>query len=220
MWPKLGEPVKSLDTHNIQRTAYGGLFVLSERIRAELVTCCRADSIALDPHKLLFAPLEAGCLLVRDRDKLRRAFNFSSDYLSVDEDPLLTNYLEYGPQLSRSFKAFKVWSALQVFGVKAFRDVTENMLDLARYLGELIQGDPEWELLAPVHLNAVCFRIKNSDDARNRSVLSKVVDEGTALLGPVQIRGKLGLRACVTNYRTTKEDIDLVWGRLEQLAAS
>lgn len=199
--------------------AYGGLFVLSERIRCELLPCSRADSIALDPHKLLFAPLEAGCLLVRDRDKLRRAFRFASDYLSVDEDPLLTNYLEYGPQLSRSFKALKVWCALQVFGVKAFRDVMEETLDLARYLEKLIQRDPGWELLAPVHLNAVCFRIRDSDDARNQSVLSKLVDEGAALLGPVRIRGKMGLRACVTNYRTTKADIDLIWGRLKHLAA-
>ena len=105
--------------------------------------------------------------------------------------------------------------------------VTHDMQQAARasdytsfmYMGELIEGNSTWELMAPVHLNAVCFRIKNSDDARNRSVLSKLVDEGTALLGPVQIRGKLGLRACVTNYRTTKADIDLVWGRLEQLAA-
>ena len=110
-------------------------------------------------------------------------------------------------------------AALQVFGVKAFRDVTEGVLDLARYLGELVRRDPAWELLAPVQLNAVCFRIKNGPDTRNRSVLSKLVGEGTALLGPVQILGKLGLRACVTNYRTTRADIDLVWRRLQQLEA-
>ena len=85
--------------------AYGALFVLSPRIKDQLQACSRADSIALDPHKLLFAPLEAGCLLVRDREKLRRAFGFSASYIPDEQDPLFTNFMDYGPQLSRSFKA-------------------------------------------------------------------------------------------------------------------
>jgi aromatic-L-amino-acid decarboxylase len=200
--------------------AYGALFILSQRIKAKLIPCRRADSIAVDPHKLLFAPLEAGCLIVRDRDKLARAFNFSASYLTAEQDPLLINYMDYGPQLSRSFKAFKIWCALRVFGVNAFTGATEHMLDIARYLEDKIkQAERSFELLAPVNLNAVCFRFRNIDDAGNQRILSRMVEEGTALLGPVLINGRLGIRICVTNYRTTKEDIDLVVDRLLQLGA-
>lgn len=100
--------------------AYGALFVLAARTRETLRLCGLADSIVLDPHKLLFAPLEAGCLIVRDRVKLRHAFGGISSYLPADRDPLLMNFMEYGPQLSRGFKAFKIWCALEVFGVDAF----------------------------------------------------------------------------------------------------
>jgi aromatic-L-amino-acid decarboxylase len=200
--------------------AYGALFVLSDRCREELLPCGRADSIALDPHKMLFAPLEAGCLLVKDRRKLRRTFQFASSYLTVDPDPLLTNYLEYGPELSRSFKAFKIWCSLQALGLQAFRSAIGHTLELAQYLAERIQQDDAFELLAPVRLSAVCLRLKNRTDAENQAVLSKLVGEGTALLGPVQIRGRFGLRVCIANYRTQRADIDLVLDRLRSLSTN
>jgi aromatic-L-amino-acid/L-tryptophan decarboxylase len=199
--------------------AYGALFVISERKRDLLRPCGRADSIALDPHKLLFAPLEAGCVLVRKPEKLRRAFGFDSSYLTADTDPLLTNFMDYGPQLSRSFKAFKVWCALQTFGVDAFVQAVDHQLDMAAYFGERIAAQPDFELMAPVALSAVCFRLKHGDDSANHRVLTALTEEGTALLGPVTLDGRSGLRACVTNYRTTREDLDLVVERLVALAA-
>ena len=196
--------------------AYGALFVLSERMRAPLSRCGRADSITLDPHKLLFAPLEAGCLIVRDREKLRRAFHFTSSYLTVEDDPLLVNFLEYGPQLSRSFKAFKIWCSLETFGTGAFQAAADRMLQLSEYMAQRIKAEPMLELLAPVTLSVVCFRLKNG--ANNHAVLAKLVDEGTALLGPVRINGQEGIRACIANYRTTERDIDLIIDRIVQLA--
>ncbi len=194
--------------------AFGALFVLSQRTRDKLRPCGRADSIALDPHKLLFAPLEAGCLIVRDGEKLKRAFSYSASYLTVDPDPLLTNFMDYSPQLSRSFKAFKVWCSLQGFGVKAFTVAVDHMLDMARYMEERIRAEKSFELLAPVDLSVVCFRFRNVDDATNQNILAKLVEEGTALLGPVRIGNRFGIRACITNYRTQKKDIDLVLDRL------
>jgi aromatic-L-amino-acid decarboxylase len=200
--------------------AYGALFVLGDRCRDELAPCGLADSMSLDPHKMLFAPLEAGCLLVKDRQKLRGAFQFASSYLTVNPDPLLTNYLEYGPELSRSFKAFKIWCSLQALGVKAFVSAIDQTLDLAEYMAEQIHKDDTMELLAPVRLTAVCFRLKDRTDAENQTVLRKLVEEGTALLGPVEIGGRSGLRACIANYRTQRDDIDLVLDRIRLLAAS
>ena len=194
--------------------AYGALFVLSDQAGALLKLCGAADSIALDPHKLLFAPLEAGCLIVKDRQKLHRAFSFSASYLTADEDPLLNNFMDYGPQLSRGFKAFKIWCALQAFGVQAFARACDHMLTLARHMGERILAQPELELMAPVTLSAVCFRHKQLDAAGHQRLLTKLIEERTALLGPVNLNGTIGIRACVTNYRTTQADIDLVVERL------
>jgi len=195
--------------------AYGALFILSGEMKDRLAACGRADSIALDPHKLLFAPLEAGCLIVRNRDKLRHTFHFASSYLTVEDDPLLVNFLEYGPQLSRSFKAFKIWCSLQTFGVRAFRAAADRMLELARYMAARVMAEPSLELMALVPLTAVCFRFKNGAD--NQVVLARLVEEGTALLGPVHIGGRDGIRACIANHRTSESDIDLVMDRLVQL---
>jgi aromatic-L-amino-acid decarboxylase len=196
--------------------AYGALFVLTDRMKDRLTCCGRADSITLDPHKLLFAALEAGSLIVQSSDKLRDTFRFSSSYLSVEQDSLMTNFLEYGPQLSRGFKAFKIWCSLQAFGVHAFRSAAQRMLEISEYMAARVRAERALELLAPVHLTAVCFAFRNG--ASTHTVLAKLVEEGTAILGPVRINGRSGIRACITNYRTTESDIDFVLDRVLQLA--
>ncbi|MGW7353738.1 pyridoxal phosphate-dependent decarboxylase family protein [Streptomyces sp. NPDC054784] len=198
--------------------AYGALFVLSDDVRESFAGVGRADSIALDPHKMLFAPLEAGCLLVRDRSLLAQAYAFSSSYLTVEEDPLMLDYMDYGPQLSRDFKALKVWSALRAFGVDSFRAAVDHTLRLARRLADRVEAAPELELMAPVPLTAVCLRIRGAGDAEHTAVLARLIEEGTALLGPARLNGRQGIRACVTNHRTTPADIDFVVDRLVALA--
>jgi len=198
--------------------AYGGLFVLSERLHEAFEACGRADSIAVDPHKLLFASYEAGCLLVRDRTNQTRAFAFSPSIVTVEADPLIVNYMDYGSQLSRGFKAFRIWSALQTFGVEAFKSATDHTLDLARYMAELVEAEPDLELIAPVPLTAVCFQIKNASEADHAAALAQLNHEGTAFLNPVRLDGRPGLRACVSNFRTTRSDIDLVVARVAGIA--
>jgi len=198
--------------------AYGGLFVLSHRVRDAFEACARADSIAVDPHKLLFAPYEAGCLLMRDRASQTRAFAFSPSIVTVEEDPLVVNYMDYGSQLSRGFKAFKIWSALQTFGLEAFRSAIDQTLDLARYMAELIGAEPDLELMAPVPLTAVCFQIKNAPEADHAAAMAQLNEEGTAFLNRVSLAGRPGLRACVGNFRTTRSDIDLIVARVAEIA--
>lgn len=197
--------------------AYGGLFVLSDRKRDTLEPCGLADSLAIDPHKLLFAPLEAGCVIMRNPDKLERAFRFSSPYLTVEDDPLMVDFMDYGPQLSRDFKALKIWSALHTFGVDAFRTTLDRTMSLAQYLGERIQAQPALELIAPVNLTAVCFRVVGVPEKTHRDLLARLAEEGTALLGPVTVDGHTGIRACIPNHRTTRDDIDLIVNRLTEL---
>jgi aromatic-L-amino-acid/L-tryptophan decarboxylase len=200
--------------------AYGALFLLCEEQRELMGGCSRADSITLDPHKLLFAPLEAGCLLVREGEKLRDAFAFSSSYLTVAEDPLMLDYMDYGPQLSRSFKALKVWSALQAFGVDAFRTAHRRTLALAQHLAHGIEATPGLTLLAPVTLTAVCFALDAGTPEDHAALLEALAADSTALLGPVVIDGRTGVRACITNHRTSKDDVDLVLARLRELSSA
>jgi aromatic-L-amino-acid decarboxylase len=127
----------------------------------------------------------------------------------------MLNFLEYGPQLSRGFKAFKIWCSLRTFGVEAFRVAADRMLELSQYMAARVTADPALELLAPTPLTAVCFRFKNR--ISSQTVVAKLVEEGTALLGPVHVNGRDGIRACITNHRTSKSDIDLVMDRLLQL---
>jgi aromatic-L-amino-acid/L-tryptophan decarboxylase len=198
--------------------AYGGLFVLSERLHHEFEACARADSITVDPHKLLFTSYEAGCLLVRDQAHQTRAFAFSPSIVTVEEDPLIVNYMDYGSQLSRGFKAFKIWSALQTFGLEAFKSAIDQTLDLAQYMAELIEARPDLELMAPVPLTAVCFQIKDASEAGHAAALAQLSEEGTAFLNPVRLDGRHGLRACVSNFRTTRSDIDLIVARVAEIA--
>jgi Transaldolase/Fructose-6-phosphate aldolase/Pyridoxal-dependent decarboxylase conserved domain len=140
--------------------------------RGRLSCCGRADSITLDPHKLLFAPLEAGSLIVQNSDKLRDTFHFSSSYLSVEPDSLMMNFLEYGPQLSRGFKAFKIWCSLQAFGVHPFRSAAQRMLEISEYMAARVRAERAMELLAPGPLTAVCFAFRNG--ASTHTILAKL----------------------------------------------
>ncbi|MGW7533131.1 pyridoxal phosphate-dependent decarboxylase family protein [Amycolatopsis sp. NPDC054798] len=198
--------------------AYGALFVLADSARETFASLSRADSIALDPHKMLFTPLEAGALVVKDVAKLRAAFAFSSSYLTVAEDELMLDFMDYGPQLSRSFKALKVRAALRTFGVDTFRAAAERCLRLAARLGERVAAEPGLTLLNPVSLTAVCVRLDGRRDEEYPELLARLAGEGTALLGPARLGGQTAIRACIANYRTTEADIDLVADRLAALA--
>lgn len=197
--------------------AYGALFVLAEQTSSLFSALSRADSVALDPHKLLFAPLESGCLLVRDGEKLRKAYAYSSSYLTVQEDPLMRDYMDYGPQLSRDFKALKIWAALRTFGTEAFGAALGKMLGLATYMAERVGQEPSLRLMAPVTLTAVCVQVPGLSQEGHAALLAKLAAEGVALLGPAVVDGQAGVRACVTNHRTDRADIDAVVDRLVEL---
>lgn len=200
--------------------AYGALTALSPRFRDSLLAIGQADSVSLDPHKFLFCAFEAGCVLVRDRQTLRHAFSASPSYLATSEDPDFIDFANQGPQLSRAFKALKVWWSLKHFGADAFAGVIERMHDLARYMGRQVEAREGFELLAPVTFNCVCFRLSRLDDAANRRTLQALLDSGTAFLGPASVKGRTGLRACFMNLRTTESDVDLILDRLGELAAA
>lgn len=198
--------------------AYGALAVLSSRLLTQLLPAGRANSLSLDPHKFLFNSLEAGCILVRDAEDLRSSYSYVPSYLSMVSDPDFLNYAEYGPQLSRSFKALKVWWSLRAYGRKTYANAIDHLFDLASYMGERIQVVPELELMAPVGFNAVCVRCRNLNDSQNERVLARLVSEGIAFLGRAKVRGLFCLRACFMNLRTTRDDVDLIIDEIVRLA--
>lgn len=197
--------------------AYGALTVLSDRFRNKLLPIGRADSLSLDPHKFIFNPLEAGCVIVRNAEDLKSSYSFVPSYLSMVSDSDFLNYAEYGPQLSRSFKAFKVWWSLRAYGKKLYAKTIDQLFDLASYMGDLVQAEPELELMAPVNFNAVCVRYRDLDDLSNEKILEQIVSSGFAFLGRAMVKGRFCLRACFMNLRTTRKDAEIIINEIKRL---
>ena len=197
--------------------AYGALTALSDRYRGSLAAVGLADSVSLDPHKFLFTSFEAGCILVKDRATLRHAFHVAPSYLAIHEDPDFINYSDHGPQLSRGFKALKVWWSLRHYGRKAYGETIDALFDLAAYMGQRARDDAEFELLAPVVYNCTCFRLRGLSESQNQRVLAQLVEGGTAFLGPARVHGEFGFRACFMSLRTTRADVDIIMREIRRL---
>lgn len=198
--------------------AFGAAAVLSERGRALLRGMERADSISLDPHKWLFQSFECGCVLVRDAGLLKSAFQIKPDYLrdvhrSVEE----FNPCDYGVQLTRSFRALKVWLSLQTFGVAAFREAITRGFQLAELAERELRARKGWEILSPAQMATVCFRFGNSDELQTQLV-DVMMKDGYALLTSTELRGAVALRLCTINPRTTEQDIIEAVKRLDKFA--
>jgi aromatic-L-amino-acid/L-tryptophan decarboxylase len=192
--------------------AYGALAALV--VPERLGPLARADSLSLDPHKWLYQPLDCGCLLFRDPAAARRAFSHTGDYArSLTDDPVEGfAFFEESLELSRRFRALRLWTSIQYHGLDAFRDAMRRDLAHARALAERVAREPSLELLAPVALSAVCFRRRFPDapDARNAELLRLVNRRGRVYLSNATIRGAFALRACFVNHRTTGADVEAV----------
>jgi glutamate/tyrosine decarboxylase-like PLP-dependent enzyme len=203
--------------------AFGATAALSPRFRPLLAGIERADSLAFDFHKWAQVPYDAGCVLVRDQSMQLATFAQSLAYLTQEQRGLAGNPpwpRDLGPDLSRGFRALKVWMTLRAYGTEGLARVVENGCDLAQYLAARVRDTPELELLAPVALNIVCFRVCSgaSDlDALNRELVADLQEAGIAAPSTTTIDGKLAIRAALFNHRTTKADIDALLDGLRQL---
>jgi aromatic-L-amino-acid decarboxylase len=196
--------------------AYGALAAMTSREKFDGLEL--ADSISLDPHKWLYQPLDCGCLLYRSRQAAQNAFAHSGDYArSLTEDPVEGfAFFEESLELSRRFRALKLWLSLRYHGFAAFRESIARDMAHAQRLADAIKNEPQLELLAPVELSAVCFRHAGNGGSEeeisrfNLSLLKRVVDRGRIYLSNASLRGKFCLRACIVNHRTTDADVDSV----------
>ena len=198
--------------------AFGALAALSPAVKPIVVGLNRADSVAFDLHKWGYLPFEVGCALVRDPAAHRAAFALSASYLStLDRGPSAAGmpFAELGVQLTRSFRALKVWMAFKTYGTRRIGEQIEQNVAQARYLVELVGRHPSLELMAPAPLNVVCLRYappevpEEKRNALNREILLRIQETGIAMPSHTMLNGRFALRCAIVNHRTRREDLDL-----------
>lgn len=205
--------------------AYGAAAVFSDEGRALLDGLGAVDSLSLDPHKWLFQPIECGCVLVRDAAMLRETFEVLPDYLKdVKRAGEEINFRDYGIQLTRGFRALKLWMSFQVFGREAFAEAISRGMELARVAERAAASLENWHVVTPAEMALVTFRYAPpglSDEEANAFNEQLVVDaiaEGYVFLSSTRLRGRTVLRLCTINPRTTEAEIEAVLAHLDALA--
>lgn len=199
--------------------AYGAAAVISPRGRELLQGLEAADSLSIDPHKWLFQPFEIGCVLVRDRNLLHESFRILPDYLKdAHLNSAEFNFADYGPQLTRSFRALKLWMSIKVFGMASFRAAIERGFALGEFTEATLRRMPGWEIVSSAHMAVVCFRHAALDDAAHLALVQALLEDGFALITSTVLRGRTVLRTCTINPRTTEADIEASLNRLDGLA--
>jgi len=220
--------------------AYGGFAALAASTRPLFGSIEEADSLALDPHKWLYLPVDCGCVLYRDPEMARATFAHEAEYTRVigQEADEAFAFWDYGPELSRRFRALKVWMLLKSVGLQALGEAIEKDLACARHFEKLVQNSEDFEMLAPVELSIFCFRhlparlkgalatgsserekIEKQLDAHNERLLLALQRDGSSYLSNAQLRGRFSLRGCVMNYRTTLRDMEILLGDLRRVGA-
>jgi len=203
--------------------AYGGLAAGTLAAGRLLAGLDQADSLVVNPHKWLYVPVEAACILVREPGVLRDTFEIAADYLREESDatgdgPL--DFKDYGPQLSRSFRALKVWMTFKAYGARKLRAAIDSNIEIMRYLADRIDKAQDFTRLAPVPLSVVCFQYRTPDTSVHRDqkylnelnnrLLEALEKDGRVFLSGTKIHGKTALRACSVNHRLRREDANFL----------
>ena len=211
--------------------AYGGPAIMTERHAEVLAPLSRADSIALDPHKWMYVPVDAGLVLVKDAVAMRDAFSLVPPYLRTDgnmrgvQGP--TWFSEYGAEQTRPFRALKVWAALRYFGTDGYRELIEHDIEVAEHLAERVRRTDGYEVWEPTSLSIVCFRAipreladrHEAIDAFNKRVLEDLQLSGDGFLSGTVLNQRFWLRACIVNPTASTADIDAVFDAVRATAS-
>src|SRR5437660_6605966 len=222
--------------------SYGAFAVLAKSARKLFGGIERADSIALDPHKWLYLPVDVGCVIYRAPETAQATFAHDAEYTRIigEEADEAFAFWDYGPELSRRFRALKVWMLLKGVGLQALSEAIERDLVCARHFEKLVQNSEDFEMLAPVELSIFCFRhlpaqlkgalataspseretIEEQLDAHNERLLLALQSDASSYLSNARLHGRFSLRGCVMNYRTTLDDMEIFLDDLRRIAAS
>lgn len=205
--------------------AFGALAWLSPELRPLLRGMERADSLAFDLHKWMYLPYDIGCTLVRRADEHRDTFALEAPYLSSMKRgaaSVSTIFSEFGLDLSRSFRALKVWMALKARGVQQYARLIEQNVAQAAHLAQKVEESESLELLSPVRLNIVCFRYapagapEDSLNKTNQGILERIQEQGIAVPSSTVLDGRFCIRVAITNHRTRRSDLDLLVREVER----
>jgi aromatic-L-amino-acid decarboxylase len=196
--------------------AYGGGLALLPEHKWVTDAWAEADSLVINPHKMLFVPLDFSALYVRDLDRLRRLFTLTPEQLHLrDPAGAEINYMDYGVQLGRRFRALKAWVVWRAFGREGIAARIREHLRLAQLFARWVEDDARFEISAPVMMGVVCFRLKDPDnkaaDKKNSETVAKINAAGSAYLTQTKLRGRVVMRLGLGNVLTAKEHLRRVW---------
>jgi aromatic-L-amino-acid decarboxylase len=197
--------------------AYGGAAAVLPELRGILDGAERAHSLVVNPHKWLFTPIDLSAFYTRKPEILRRAFSLIPEYLKTTEDPRMVNYMDYGVQLGRRFRALKLWFVMRHYGHDGIVEILRSHIAFAQKLAGLIRSHPDFEVSAPTPFSLVCFRYRGSDDD-NRALLAKLNATGKAFLSHTVLNGRYVLRLAIGNIATKWEDLEEVWELVKESA--
>ncbi len=203
--------------------AFGSLAKLTPSRAKEMKLIEEADSLSFDFHKWMHVPYESACVLIRNKTLHKEAFQNIPDYLTAHERGMAAGpetVSNYGIELSRGFKALKIWMMLKEHGIQKFGRLIEQNINQALYLENLINKHPDLEMLTPVALNIVCFRFKNASkdlNSLNKELLMQLHESGVAAPTYTILNGQYAIRACITNHRTIQADLDLMIDKIVEI---
>jgi aromatic-L-amino-acid decarboxylase len=206
--------------------AYAGVAAIAPSLRGTLDGVDRADSVVVNPHKWMFTPFDCSTLFLRRPDILERAFSLVPEYLVTAEQDRVVNFMDYGVQLGRRFRALKLWMIIRAFGVRGIANAIEEHCRLARLFASWVSASSDWVVAAPVPFALVCFRYAPdgmSDaeaDAANERIMEAVNAGGEVFLSHTKLRGRYVMRLSIGNIRTEERHIALAWERLQSVIPS
>lgn len=206
--------------------SYGAPAVLTPQYAWMAGAFARADSLSLDPHKWLFVPCDAGCVLVREAAATRRAFSLYSEYTAVTETDAIEQFalFDHGLEMSRRFRGLKVWTVLKARGADRIAAAIQHDIDLRARLDARVASEPRLEALGS-ELSIACFRYRpagpaGSDlDGVNQRILANLVRGGRSYMSPTTLDGRFALRVCIVNFRTTTDDVDFLLDEVLRIGA-
>jgi aromatic-L-amino-acid decarboxylase len=197
--------------------AYGGsAAVVPEYRRIFFDGVPRAHSLVVNPHKWLFTPMDISVFYTREPEILRRAFSLSAEYLKTAEDTRAVNYMDYGVQLGRRFRALKLWFVMRYYGHEKIAAMLRDHIAWAQDLAQLIRSHPRFEVVAPTPFSLICFRYNGSDE-QNRVLLDRINATGEAFLSHTVLNGQFVLRLAIGNIGTTWRDLEQTWELIQRL---
>jgi aromatic-L-amino-acid decarboxylase len=197
--------------------AYAGAAAILPERSDVLAGANRADSFVMNPHKWMFTPIEYSAFYTRRPEALKRAFSLVPEYLKTGEGDSVTNYMDYGIQLGRRFRALKLWMVMRYFGVEGLRARIREHMRLARRFAAWVGDDARFEVAAPVPFSTVCFRLRGSDQ-ENASLLDRVNASGRIFISHTRIDDRFTIRFSIGNVRTTEEHVRTAWSLIQSMA--